>query len=146
MAAVAAQWESASAGEVQLLGTNLIHAPGLTPEQLKALDGILYPDAFFAGDPNPAVQRFVSGYRQKYGEDPDYLAAQGYVVARLLVKVLESGKSLSRPDLPQQLLALRGVPDLPWFQRFNRNREEEAALYLLTIKDGQVQMAAAIKP
>ena len=42
--------------------------------------------------------------------------------------------------LPQQLLSLKGVPGLPWFQRFNAQREEEASLYLLTITGGAVQM------
>jgi branched-chain amino acid transport system substrate-binding protein len=146
VAAVAAQLGPLPEPGVQLLGTNLLHAPGLTPDQLQALDGALFPDAFFVGDPNPSVQHFVSAYRQKYGEDPDYLATQGYVVARILARLVESGKSVSRSSLPQQLLALQGFPELPWFRGFNREREEEGALYLLTLKDGQVQMAAAIKP
>ena len=40
-----------SLGGVQLLGTNLLHNPRITPEQLAALQGVLFPDAFFAGDP-----------------------------------------------------------------------------------------------
>jgi len=141
VAAVAAQLGASPQPGVQLLGTNLLHAAGLPEAQFQALDGVLFPDAFFAGDPNPAVQQFISAYRQKYGDDPDYLATQGCVVARILARLLESGKILSRPDLPRQLLALRGFPDLPWFRGFNREREEEMALYLLTIKDGQVQLA-----
>ncbi|MFI5332334.1 MAG: hypothetical protein ACHQ2F_15045, partial [Desulfobaccales bacterium] len=38
--------------------------------------------------------------------------------------------------------ALRGTPEVPWFRGFNPQREEEAAIYLLTIKDNQVQMLA----
>ncbi len=130
---------------VQLLGTNLLHAPNLPPEQLQALEGVLFPDAFFAGDPNSGVQQFVAAYRQKYGEEPDYLAAQGYVAGRLLVRLLSPGKPLSRAQVPNQLLALPPAKDLPWFKGFNQERQEEAPLYLLTFNGGQVQMLAVAR-
>jgi ABC-type branched-subunit amino acid transport system substrate-binding protein len=123
-----------------LLGTNLLHNATIPEPQLAAMQGIVFPEAFFTGDPNPEVQKFIAAYRQQYGADPDYLAAQGYVVLRLLVQLAESRQALSRTSLPQQLLALKSVPDLPWFKGFNDQREENAALYLLTIAGGGIQM------
>jgi ABC-type branched-subunit amino acid transport system substrate-binding protein len=125
---------------VQLLGTNLLNNTNATAAQLTALQGAVFPDAFYAGDPKPAVQQFIAAYRQKYGEEPDYLAAQGYVVCRVMARLAESPQALSRMALPQQLLTLKGVPGLPWFQGFNAQREEDASLYLLTIAAGTVQM------
>jgi branched-chain amino acid transport system substrate-binding protein len=125
---------------VQLLGTNLLNNPKAPAAQLTALQGVIFPDAFYAGDPNPEVQNFIAAYRQQYGEAPDYLAVQGYTVFRVVARVAESPQALSRMALPQQLLTLKGVPGLPWFQRFNAQREEEASLYLLTITGGAVQM------
>jgi branched-chain amino acid transport system substrate-binding protein len=143
VAAIAGQLEGASLRGVQLLGTNQLNNPRITPEQFTALQGVLFPDAFFAGDPNEAVQKFIADYQQQYGEAPDYLAAQGYVVVRLLGRLAKSGGPLSRTDLPQKLLSLNAAPNLPWFQGFNPQREEQAAIYLLTIQDSQVQMAPA---
>ncbi len=128
---------------VQLLGTNLLNTPKVSPAQLTALQGVIFPDAFFAGDPNPEVQNFITAYRQQYGEDPDYLAAQGYTVFRVLARAAESPQALNRMALPQQLLTLKGVPGLPWFKRFNSQREEEASLYILTISGGAVQIVPA---
>jgi branched-chain amino acid transport system substrate-binding protein len=125
---------------VQLLGTNLLNNPKAPAAQLAALQGAIFPDAFYAGDPNPAVQHFIAAYRQQYGEEPDYLAAQGYTVFRVMARVAESPQALSRMALPQLLLTLKEVPGLPWFQRFNAQREEETLLYLLTITGGSVQM------
>ena len=125
---------------VQLLGTNLLNNAKVPAAQLTALQGVIFPDAFYAGDPNPEVQKFIAAYRQQYGEEPDYLAAQGYTVFRVMARVAESPQALSRMALPQQLLTLKGVPGLPWFQRFNAQREEETLLYLLTITGGSVQM------
>ncbi|MBM4293488.1 MAG: tetratricopeptide repeat protein [Deltaproteobacteria bacterium] len=125
----------------RLLGTNLMHQPQISPAQARALEGVLFPDAFFSGDSNSGVQQFVAAYRQQYGEDPDYLAAQGFVVARLLVKLLESEKTLDRSNLPHLLHTAKTYPDIPWFRGFSPSREEEAHIYVLTIKDGKVQMA-----
>jgi hypothetical protein len=123
-----------------LLGTNLLHNPKIPESQLTALQGIVFPDAFFAGDPNPAVQKFIAAYRQQYGTEPDYLATQGYVVLRLLARLAESRQALSRNSLPQQLLALKAAPSLPWFKGFTDQREEDSALYLLTFTSAGIQM------
>lgn len=141
VAAIAGQLADTPLRGVQLLGTNLIHAPETPEAQLKALEGILFPDAFFTGDPEAAVQNFIAAYQQQYGEAPDYLAAQGYVVVKVIAQLLETDKTLTRSDLPRRLLALKEFPGLPWFKGFNDRREAESVLYLLTIKDGRVQMA-----
>jgi branched-chain amino acid transport system substrate-binding protein len=140
VAAIAGKLAGTPMKGMQLLGTNLLDNTKLPAEQLTALEGAIFPDAFFAGDPNPEVQKFISDYRQQYGEEPDYLAAQGYAVFRVMARVAESPQALSRMALPQQLLSLKGVPGLPWFKGFNAKREEEATLYLLTLKAGSVQV------
>ncbi len=126
----------------QLLGTNLLNTNA--PEAgAAALQGVIFPDAFFAGDPNPAVQKFIAAYRQQYGEAPDYLATQGYVVMSIMARVAKSHPALSRAALPQTLLGLKGSSNLPWFQGFNAQREEEPALYLLTLSNGAIQMVSS---
>ncbi len=140
VAAIAAQVAKQPFAKVQLLGSNLAQPKkGQTGDQ--AMNGILFPDAFFSGDPNPAVQNFVTAYRQRYGNDPDYLATQGYMVIRLMAHVLAGQTPPSRAELPEKLQALRDVPDLPWFKGFASDRQAELALYILTLKDGQVQIA-----
>jgi ABC-type branched-subunit amino acid transport system substrate-binding protein len=141
VAAVAGQLEGYGMKNLQLLGTNLLHVPDLPEAEARALNGIIFPDAFFPRDSSPAVQEFITAYRQQYGENPDYLAAQGYAVVRLLLKALEGDRNLTRADLPQRLLALKELPGIPWFKGFNTDREAELSLYILTIKDGAVQLA-----
>jgi hypothetical protein len=48
--------------------------------------------------------------------------------------------------VPEKLLALRDVPDVPWFKGFASDRQAELALYILTIKNGQVEMATSAAP
>ncbi len=140
VSAIAGQMAKSPLPRVQLLGTNLLHNPEITPEQSAALEGVWFSDAFFAGDPDPAVQAFVAAYQQKYGEAPDYLAAQGYLMVRLFGRLARSGGPLSRADLAAKLQSLKAASNLPWFRGFNRQGEEEAFIYLLTFQNGQVQM------
>lgn len=142
VAAIAGQLPAAGLPGIQLLGTNLLHHPEIPEAQLGSLQGVLFPDAFFAGDPDPGVQKFISAYQQQYGQTPDYLAAQGYVVLRIMLHLAETKEAISRATLPQQLLALKGVPDLPWFRGFSGEREETAAMYVLTFQDGRVGLAS----
>jgi branched-chain amino acid transport system substrate-binding protein len=141
VAAIAAQAAKQPFAKVQLLGSNLAYPKKGQTGVDQALNGILFPEAFFAGDQNPAVQKFIAAYRQRYGKDPDYLAAQGYMVVRLMAHVLAGQTPPTRAELPQKLLALHDVPDLSWFRGFSADRQAELALYILTIKDGQVQIA-----
>jgi branched-chain amino acid transport system substrate-binding protein len=143
VAAIAGQTAQSPLGKVQLLGTNLAKPRQNSPGTTQALEGILFPDAFFNNDPNPAVQNFVAAYRQHYGTEPDYLAAQGYMVVRLVRHLLEGQTPVTRKDLPQKLMSLRDIPNLPWFKGFAPDRQAELALYILTIKNGRVEMATS---
>jgi ABC-type branched-subunit amino acid transport system substrate-binding protein len=146
VAAIAGSLAGTPLKGTQVLGTNLLHPRSLTETQPTALQGIIFSDGFFAGDPNPAVQKFITAYRQQYGEEADYLAAQGYVVMSLMTRVAETSQALSRTALPQQLLTLKSVPDLPWFKGFNDQREEDTEVYLLTMTGGGIQMVPPAPP
>ena len=143
VAAIATQVAQDPLRQVQWLGTNLAKPGSAQGKEAQALNGILFPVAFFGDDPNSAVQSFISAYRQRYGTAPDYLAAQGYMVVRLMAHLLETQGPVTRAELPQKLLSLREVPNLPWFRGFAADRQAELALYILTIKNGRVEMVSS---
>lgn len=148
VALIAAQLAQSPLAKVQIIGSNLAHPKGQTGAD-QALNGILFPDAFFKGDPHPAVQRFIAAYRQRFSSEPDYLATQGYMAVRLMAQLLTGQTPPSRTELPTKLEALRDIPDLPWFRGFAADRQAELTLYILTIKDGRVEMATrprAVQP
>ena len=144
VAAIRTQAAQHPLGKVQFLGTNLAKpGPSSTLATIQALEGVLFPDAFFINDSRPGVQSFVTAYRQRYGAAPDYLAAQGYMAVRLLTQVLENQPRVPRRELPPKLMALRTLPHLPWFTGFAPDRQAELDLYILTIKNGRVEMATS---
>ena len=94
VAAIAGQLADTALKSVQLLGTNLIHTPELPEAQPGPWKGSSSPTPSSPGTLAGAVQNFIAAYRQQYGEAPDYLAAQGYAVVRLLPRLLEAEKNL----------------------------------------------------
>ncbi len=142
LAAILSQLADNPLRRVPILGTNLanpVSQPGVQPQ---ALEGVVFAEGFFAGDPGPAVQGFISAFRQRYGSAPDFFAAQGYLGVKLFAHLAGTGP-FSRADLPRQLLAFRGSPQVPWLRGFTPTREADLTVYLLTVRDGQVVTAAS---
>lgn len=52
------------------------------------LEGAVFVTPFFARSAKPKVTDFVSAYRQRYGGEPDLLAAQAFDVASLVFRLL----------------------------------------------------------
>jgi len=122
VAAILGQLTGHPLRQVQVLGTNLVRPSPGQQGLAQTLEGVLFVDAFYAGDPNPAVQKFVNAFRRRYGTQPDYLAFQG---------------------LPRRLQTLASLPEIPWFRGFNPDRQAELALYVLTIRNGRVVPAVS---
>jgi len=118
-----------------VFGTNLAHPADAA--QARRLEGLIFPEGFFPGDPDPAVKEFITAYQQRYGKAPDYFAAQGYLAGRLLAQLAAAGVA-GREEAVQQLRSFRGGPPVPWFKGFNSARQAELTVYLLTIRDGRV--------
>ncbi len=140
VALIAKQLAATPLKQVRLMGTNLAHPAEGQEEQVRNVDGLIFTDAFYAGDPNPAVGQFLDAYRRQFGEAPDYLAAQGYAIVKMLVSLLEAEPTVTRADLPQKLLECKNFPDLPWFRGFSPERLAEISIYILTIEEGRAKI------
>ena len=82
-----------------LLGGDGWDAPELWPTGGDALNGSYISTHYSSDDPSPAIQTFVEGYKQRYGQMlPDAHAALAYDASKLLVDAImragttESGK------------------------------------------------------
>ncbi len=69
----------------------------------EAAEGVILTQSVFEPDSEHAhVQKFVTAYRERYGEDPDLFAAEGYDAMKILAVALEARHSLPG-DLPRGL-------------------------------------------
>ena len=54
-----------------------------------AVEGVMTASPWFPDAPRPATQKFVKAYRDKYGEDPNWFAADAYDTIQILRTVIE---------------------------------------------------------
>lgn len=127
IALIAPQLPYYNVAGVTLLGTNLWEEKSLLSAGGVYLEGALFPSAFHrdpSGTTDPVQEAFLKDYRETYGEDPDFLAAQAYSAALLVLsareQLLKEGQAdrlrlrqwLLRLDLPNGPLGpMRFAPD-----------------------------------
>ncbi len=72
--------------------------------------GVVLTQTVFELDSEHAhVQKFVNGYKEKYGEDPDIFSAQGYDAMRVLAEAI-----VGRPPMTSELKkGMRDIQDFP---------------------------------
>ncbi len=139
VASVAQAIAATPLARVRLLGTNILHTPA-TLEQGVVLEGILFPDGFFAADSDPAVKAFVADYQQRFQRSPGYLAAQGYSSMRLLVETQKDFPTITRGEFAQKLRHQTQPPGFSLFKGFNVEREAELTTKILTIRAKEFQL------
>jgi branched-chain amino acid transport system substrate-binding protein len=69
----------------------------------------LFADGFFAASPRLEVQRFVTRFREEYGEDPGTFSTQAYDAAAMVAELFRSGAATRR----EVLAALGKLKDFP---------------------------------
>ncbi len=71
----------------------------------KLMDGAIFVTPFYSGDSNPLVQSFINAYKLRFGVMPDFMAAQGFDAATLVVAALQHQQS-SGKNFEQSLLGI----------------------------------------
>lgn len=78
------------------LGISSWDEPGQLANSRAVMGGAIYVTPFFAAAERPEIHTFVEAFRATFGERPDFLAAQGFDVATIVLTALQdqSGRSL----------------------------------------------------
>jgi branched-chain amino acid transport system substrate-binding protein len=119
---------------VQLLGTNLWHSDALIRYAESYVQGAVMPDAFFAGSPERAVQRFVSAFEETYQDRPGFIEAVAFDSATLLFEVLGRPGVRERRDVAAALHDSDGFPGATGLTRFDASGDCDKALHILTVR------------
>ena len=96
--------------KAQLLGTSAWNTSELWERSARYVDGAIFVDGFYAGSDQPRVRDFVARYSELYGEEPSLLEAEGYDLARLLIRLLENGEIRTRSELRSALTQVKNFP------------------------------------
>lgn len=120
--------------DVYLLGTNLWHSDSLIRIAGQYVQGAVMPDGFFAESRSPAVQNFVTKFKETYQEKPDFIEAVVYDSALILFHAVSRPHIRYRNEIRDELLNLDNFPGITGITRFDENGEVQKRLHLLRIK------------
>ena len=119
----------------------------------KAMNGSYFTNHYSPYDTDPAVVKFVTDYKARYGAIPDALAATAYDAARIMFDAIKRANSLDGKAIRDSLAATKDFPGVTGRVTFNSDRDAVKPIVMIEIKDGgtyavaeRVQVEGAAMP
>lgn len=130
-----------------LLGGDGWDAPELWQLGGDALNGSYISTHYSVDDPSPAIQAFVEGYKQRYGNlAPDAHAALAYDATLLLVDAITRAGSTDGAKLREALAQTKGFPGVTGVISMDANRNAVKPAVVLKLKDLRFIYQETIQP
>jgi branched-chain amino acid transport system substrate-binding protein len=131
---------------VPLLGGDGWDSPKLIEIGGEALNGSYFSNHYSVDDPKPEIQRFVTSYRDKYGETPDALAGLGYDAAMLLFDAIKRANSTDPKAIRDALAQTQNFSAISGTITLDENRNPVKPATVLQVKDGKLTFMELINP
>lgn len=131
---------------VPLTGGDGWDSPRLWEIGGKALNGCYFSNHYSVDDPSPAVQKFVSDYKAKYGAVPDALAALGYDAARILAEAIRRANSTDGAKVRDALAQTKDFSGVTGKITIDKDRNAIKPVVMLKIMDGKFVFQEKIEP
>jgi branched-chain amino acid transport system substrate-binding protein len=113
----------------------------------KALEGCFYSNHYHVDDPSPAVREFVQKYQERFGAQPDSLAALGYDSARVLADAIKRAGTTDGPKLRDAIAATKNFSGVTGMINLGPDRNPIGKkLVVLEIKDGKLALKDTVDP
>ena len=129
-----------------LVGGDGWDGASLIPVGGKAIEGAYFSNHFSVEDKSPAVQDFVSKYKQKYNVAPDAFAALGYDAVKLLADAITRAGGTDPQKLRDAIASTKNFPGVSGTITINPERNATKSAVILTIKDGAVHYFDTVQP
>ncbi len=130
-----------------LVGGDGWESPKLIEIGGKALEGSYYSNHYFYGDPAPNVRTFVEKYKQRYGVNPDALAALGYDTMKVLADAMKRAPKLDGPTLRDAIAATKNFSGVTGNITLGPDRNPIGKkLVIEEIRNGQLTLKASVDP
>ena len=135
--------------KITFLGGNAFNSAGVVKEAGKAMEGALSATPWFVSMTHSKNVDFVKRYRDKYGSDPDWLAAQTYDAVYVVKQALLNAKitksddlSTARTKLRDALAAIKTYDGVMGRIEFTENRDPLVAGAVVKVLDGKHVIAS----
>lgn len=121
-----------------LAGVNSWTDDGKVSRGIEFLDGAVYTTSFYVDSHSQNIMGFVQQYKQKYGENPDSLAAHCVDTVRLLAQCLYAG-GFNRETIKNELQRIKNFPGLTGKTTFGSTRDAEKQLLIMSVNGGKIE-------
>ena len=111
-----------------------------------ALNGDYISNHYSVDDPSPAIQKFVSAYRARYGEVPDALAALGYDAMQVLGDAMKRAGTTAEPQLRDAIAATKNFTGVTGVITIDAERNAVKPAVVLKLQDRKYVYVETIYP
>lgn len=121
---------------IEMFGNSSVYNQMFIDLAGSAVDDVFLTASFFAEEPAPEVQTFVSSFKKEYGIIPDQFAALAYDTTGVVIEALK----VSGPDRAKLRDALAHIKDYPGVTgntTFDENRDAKKGVLVLKIENGK---------
>jgi len=113
----------------------------------KSLEGSFYANHYFYGDPSKVVREFVQKYKDRYGANPDALAALGYDAARVLADSMKRSGGKFGADLRDAIAQTKNFTGVTGNITIGPDRNPVGKKIVIEeVKGGQLTLRTTIDP
>ncbi len=126
------------------LGTALWDNPSKIAHSQAVFDRAIFVTPFFANSARPVVQQFVESYRGRFKTAPNFLAAQGFDAATIVINAIKRSKQ-ERIPLAQALTQLPPYDGVTGAVSIDTQGEVRRALYVVEVTPTMFQEKMPLK-
>ncbi|HUF16447.1 MAG TPA: ABC transporter substrate-binding protein [Thermoanaerobaculia bacterium] len=129
-----------------MLGGDGWESPKLLEIGGKALNGSYYSNHYSPDDPDPVVRTFVDKYRERFGANPDSLAALGYDSMKILAEAMTRAKEIDSTLIRDELARTANFKGVTGTITMGPDRNPIKSIVILEIRDGQITKRTEMHP
>jgi branched-chain amino acid transport system substrate-binding protein len=112
----------------------------------EAVEGKFYSTHFSPASPEPKVRDFVARFKQRWGSEPDGMAALGYDSAGVLAEAIRRAGSTEPAALRAAIAATKDYPGVTGPTTLDADRDATKPAVILTVKDGKFALVETVTP
>lgn len=127
------------------LGGDGWDSPDLVKIGGDAVEGGFFTNHFVKDEQRPEVQNFVKNYKEKYGEDPDALAALAYDAANIMFDAIKRANSTDGTAIRDALKTTNYNASSGQI-KFDQNRNPIKSAVIIEMKNGLQSYRTSVKP
>lgn len=131
---------------VPLMGGDGWDSPKLTEIGGQAIEGSYLSNHYSVDDPSPAIQKFVTAYKTKYGVVPDALAALGYDAAYVLADAMKRAGSTDGAKVRDAIAATARFVGVTGTINIDKDRNAVKPAVILKVAGGKFEYVETIAP